>query len=69
MFDDLELGKPAEVLGAQVQELDAEVLLQVEVEIGEVEMEVEERRSLLLIDSSFSIGLHLEALSFHPFLA
>ena len=68
MCDDPELGKPAEVLGTQVQEV---VVLQVEVEMGKVEMEVEveERRRLLLIDSSFSIGLHLKALSFHPLLA
>lgn len=70
IFDDLELGKqlPAEVFGVQVQVLGVEVL-QVEVEMGKVEMWVEERRSLLLIDSSFSSGLQLERLSFQPLLA
>ena len=61
MFDDLELGKqlPTEVLDAQqVQHEEVE-----QVEMGLVE------RKLLLIDSSFSSGLHLETLSFHPLLA
>ena len=38
-------------------------------EVLQVEMEVEEGSRLLLMDSSFSSGLHLERLSFHPLLA
>ena len=48
------------------------VLQQVDMVVEQVEMVVEQvggRRILLLIDSSFSSGLHLERLSFHPFSA
>ena len=47
------------------------VLQQVDM-MEQVEMVVEQvggRRILLLIDSSFSSGLHLERLSFHPLFA